>query len=45
MSVILAYYLRKPKQSTSRERFGSGEVLFCYMRAFYVGVKQLFFVN
>ena len=31
MSVILAYYLRKPKQSTSRERFGSGEVLFCYM--------------
>jgi hypothetical protein len=45
MSMTLAYYLRKPKQSTSLERFCSGEVLFCYMRAFYVGVKQLFFVN
>lgn len=25
--MTLAYYLRKPKQSTSLERFGSGEVL------------------
>ena len=28
--MTLAYYLRKPK-STSLERFGSGEVLFCYI--------------
>lgn len=28
MSLTLAYYLRKPKQSTSLERFCSGEVLF-----------------
>ena len=41
MSVILAYYLRKPKQSTSRERFCSGEVLFCYMRAFYSPKRSL----
>lgn len=32
MSMTLAYYLRKPKQSTSLERFCSGEVLFCYIR-------------
>ena len=29
--MTLAYYLRKPKQSTSLERFCSGEVLCCYM--------------
>ena len=40
MSVILAYYLRTPKQSTSRERFGSGEVLFCYIR--FLFAKKVF---
>ena len=35
MSLTLTYFLRKPKQSTSLERFCSGEVLFCYIRAFY----------
>ncbi len=40
MSVILAYYLRKPKQSTSRERFCSGEVLLLYMR--FLLAKKVF---
>ena len=38
--MTLAYYLRKPKQSTSLERFGSGEVLFCYMR--FLFAKKVF---
>ena len=33
--MTLAYYLRKPKQSTSLERFGSGEVLLIQL---YIGV-------
>lgn len=38
--MTLAYYLRKPKQSTSLERFGSGEVLFCYIR--FLFAKKVF---
>ena len=40
MSMTLAYYLRKPKQSTSLERFCSGEVLFCYIR--FLFAKKVF---
>ena len=38
--MTLAYYLRKLKQSTSLERFCSGEVLFCYMR--FLFAKKVF---
>ena len=47
MSLTLAYYLRKPKQSTSLERFGSGEVLFCYIRFFvkFWGLQDFNFID